>query len=546
MFKKLLFLSFVLSFLACSKEIIQQKLSVDVSPIDGGTVSPSSNVFEKGTQLTLLASPSTDYQFREWRGSLSGNTNPLKLTLDSDKQVTGVFEKKVKLPTVSLEEKIAKIGITSADFTANIVDNGGGNLINFGFCWSQNPNPTINDFKVNVTNTSLVNFNSTLKGLKGGTTYYVSAFATNLAGTSYSPIKNFKTLNSIPISNCQLPEMYTHGGVGIGFPRIKNRVNSVGEVKVHLIFVDFSDVPATKSIQSVFSILSPTAENYFNEVSYGKMKLKFIPTTKWYRMSKLSNQYNWDNLNFYSHKQYLQEAVALSDNDIDFSSSDAFIIIANPEARNLKNGPAWTANPGIGIKVDGKEFLSSATSGYDLNYWGGLWFNHEFGHDMGLVDLYAYQGNSHRFVGEYSIMGLINGAGQDLFGWEKWLLGWISDDQIVCVNSGNNSAVLSPLEAAEGTKLLIMSISKTSAIVIESRQKMGYDKNIPKVGPLVYIVDTGITTGAGTIKVLPFNESDTKKLQSPLEVGQVINYGSYSIKFISTDINGDLVEITTK
>jgi hypothetical protein len=193
--------------------------------------------------------------------------------------------------------------------------------------------------------------------------------------------------------------------------------------------------------------------------------------------------------------------------------------------------------------VDGKEFLSSATSGHDLKFWGGLWFNHEFGHEMSLVDLYAYQGSGHRFVGEYSIMGLISCTGQDLFGWEKWILGWLNDDQVICANSGISTALITPIETAGGTKLFTMPISNTAAIVVESRRAIGYDKKLPKTGPLVYIVDTNIPSGTGTIKILPFDETDTYKLESPMVVGQVIYYMNYSIKFVSTDIKGDLIEI---
>ena len=161
---------------------------------------------------------------------------------------------------------------------------------------------------------------------------------------------------------------------------------------------------------------------------------------------------------------------------------------------------------------------------------------------MTLVDLYAYQGNAHRFVGEYSIMGLISGAGQDLFAWEKWILGWISDEQIVCINT-NNSALLTPLEKPGGIKMLTIPISKTAAIVVESRRKIGYDNKITKEGALVYVVDTSMASGTGTIKVLPIDESDIRKLSAPLSAGQSIKYLNYTIKCINSDSTGDLVEI---
>jgi M6 family metalloprotease-like protein len=492
----------------------------------------------------LLATPASDYQFKEWKGSINGTANPISLTVDADKQVTGVFEKKTILPTISIGESALNISSTTAEIGIKILDNGGGQLITWGVCWSLSPNPTINDFKSQVSDNKLAETTLVLKGLQSGKTYYLAAYATNAVGTTYSAVKVVKTLNPISVDLCKLPEMLTRGDVGIGFPKIANRMRSIGTVKVRVVFVDFSDAPASKTTQHVFGILSPVGENYFNAVSYGKLKIDFLPEHKWSRMSKLSSQYGWDNLTFALHKQYIQEAITLADPNVDFSTTDAIIVIANPDASKLRNGPALTAYPGQGIKADGKEFLNSATSGYDLNVWGGVWFNHEFGHNMTLVDLYAYQGNAHRFVGEFSIMGLISGAGQDLFAWEKWILGWLSDDQIVCVNK-TNSALLTPLETSGGIKMLTIPINKTSAIVIESRRKIGYDSRITKEGPLVYVVDTNIASGTGTIKVLPIDENDFRKLSAPMSVGQEIKYLNYSIKCVSSDLNGDLVEILT-
>ena len=65
--------------------------------------------------------------------------------------------------------------------------------------------------------------------------------------------------------------MLTRGDVGIGFPRIANRMKSVGTLTINVIFVDFSDAASTKTPQEVYSILTPTAETYFNTVSYGKL-----------------------------------------------------------------------------------------------------------------------------------------------------------------------------------------------------------------------------------------------------------------------------------
>ncbi|MHA8106346.1 InlB B-repeat-containing protein [Aquirufa sp. 5-AUSEE-100C1] len=87
-----LFIGFWLS--ACTKEILTHKLSTDASPLNGGSVTPPSNSFEHGQQVSLNATPNGEYVFKNWQGSLSGTTNPTSLLMDADKQVTGVFEKR--------------------------------------------------------------------------------------------------------------------------------------------------------------------------------------------------------------------------------------------------------------------------------------------------------------------------------------------------------------------------------------------------------------------------------------------------------------------
>jgi hypothetical protein len=96
-----LFITLIL--FSCSKEIITQKLSVDWTPINGGTVSPPTNAFEKGTVVSMVATPAGEYVFKQWSGNLSGTNNPAPITMDADKQVTGVFEKRQYPLTLTIE-----------------------------------------------------------------------------------------------------------------------------------------------------------------------------------------------------------------------------------------------------------------------------------------------------------------------------------------------------------------------------------------------------------------------------------------------------------
>ena len=70
--------------------------------------------------------------------------------------------------------------------TAEIAFNGGAHITAKGFCYSMSENPTIEDSKVTGEQAEGDNFIAEITGLSPVTTYYVRAYATNSAGTSYS------------------------------------------------------------------------------------------------------------------------------------------------------------------------------------------------------------------------------------------------------------------------------------------------------------------------------------------------------------------------
>ena len=86
-----------LLYLGCSEdedEAVQFALTTNVIPDNSGTVSPSSGTFDDGEEVTLAAVPANGFEFLEWGGDASGNTNPLVLTITSDTEVTATFVEK--------------------------------------------------------------------------------------------------------------------------------------------------------------------------------------------------------------------------------------------------------------------------------------------------------------------------------------------------------------------------------------------------------------------------------------------------------------------
>ncbi len=97
------------------------------------------------------------------------------------------------LPTVTTQN-VSNISSTTASGNGNVTDLGYPNPIAYGVCWNTTSVPTISDSKAdNGATSSTGSFFASITGLATGTTYYVRAYVTNVAGTSYGEEVSFTT-----------------------------------------------------------------------------------------------------------------------------------------------------------------------------------------------------------------------------------------------------------------------------------------------------------------------------------------------------------------
>ncbi|HLN73732.1 MAG: fibrobacter succinogenes major paralogous domain-containing protein [Methylococcaceae bacterium] len=78
----------------------------------------------------------------------------------------------------------------SVECFGTISSNGGDIIVATGFCWSEQPEPSIADNK-NIMHQGGGQFSSIIPNLKSNTKYYIRAYATNNVGTTYGDIKDF-------------------------------------------------------------------------------------------------------------------------------------------------------------------------------------------------------------------------------------------------------------------------------------------------------------------------------------------------------------------
>jgi len=94
---------------------------------------------------------------------------------------------------------ISSISLDSAVSGGTIASNGGATITLSGVCWSINPNPTSSLITKTSDTISTGTFISNITGLAPNTTYYIRAYASNSAGTSYGNQLIFTTIAGLPI-----------------------------------------------------------------------------------------------------------------------------------------------------------------------------------------------------------------------------------------------------------------------------------------------------------------------------------------------------------
>lgn len=116
--KKIYFIIISLLLFSCQKEIIEYELNIIKNPSEGGVVSPNGGFYSEGTSLSVVAEPSSEYEFLNWTGDIESSSSTISFEINSDLNLTANFIKKKYELTIEVEGKgsvfqeIIKPGIT--------------------------------------------------------------------------------------------------------------------------------------------------------------------------------------------------------------------------------------------------------------------------------------------------------------------------------------------------------------------------------------------------------------------------------------------------
>lgn len=130
------------------------------------------------------------YTYRVYALNSAGNST----TYSNEVSITIPVPITVPALTTTTISSITSTGVVTG---GNISSDGGGTITSRGVVWSTSANPTISLTTKTTDGTGSGSFTSTVSGLTANTQYYVRAYATNSAGTSYGNEISFTTLPTI-------------------------------------------------------------------------------------------------------------------------------------------------------------------------------------------------------------------------------------------------------------------------------------------------------------------------------------------------------------
>ena len=316
-------------------------------------------------------------------------------------------------------------------------------------------------------------------------------------------------------------------------------------LKPLVIQVEFPGTWGNISTASVRKKFLDELDGYVREMSQNRVCIKGEITEKWYKLPNPIGSYwvPWQNqqANRSNLRSLVSDSLNAADHDVDVSKYD-FVIIALAATFKEWGNNGVAAYPGmLGWKSD--ESLITQ-SGRKVNrgivvYASTVHLGHVF-HDVahvlgGVKDgkrvvpcLYDQdmQGTSkvrtgpgvftafrdaQIHMGGWDPMSCNNckqrSAPPGISSWTKLRLGWLDPSKVRVINSGEKAQItLGPLEdAASQTMVIKIPVTETTYYLVENRQHIGYDKNLPDTGILIMYADDTIGEsrhGRGPVRLI--------------------------------------------
>ncbi|MBI5393714.1 MAG: hypothetical protein HZA91_00295 [Verrucomicrobia bacterium] len=331
---------------------------------------------------------------------------------------------------------------------------------------------------------------------------------------------------------------------------------ALGEQKVLVIMARFPDVEPGFSIEQMRGKYFDKLDRYLRAVSYGKARVTGKMTT-WLTLPHAVSHYRISRHNLSVERdrvmELIQDAADLADNEEDFSRYSMIFISLG--AKRADYGMAGLCGyPGmlgwrseLPLKTRKKrQTLPAGVAIYCEEAHVGVVF-HDMAHIMGGVqggrrlmpclydhDLQGQPGAFRNYARFYLVnVGYFDPMSCHMFAqdqgppgpcvWTRLRLGWNEPQKVVTVPRGKSSRlVLGPLNRETSETLAVkLPVDSTTYYLVENRQPIGPDRNLPSHGVLISLCDDQVAEcrrGQAPVKLMDANPATPELRGAPFSV----------------------------
>ena len=313
-----------------------------------------------------------------------------------------------------------------------------------------------------------------------------------------------------------------------GVAKKRMPMSTTGKVEPGLIIlVEFPDVIHDIKRNFVEERFWSRLNMYIQEMSYGKASIEGHVTDKWYQMPDPISQYRISSRNLDVDKsrvrKLIDDAINALDRDVDFSKYAFTAIFMGAKLTDygmigLCGYPGmlgWSSDSAL--KTKGGQTVKGGVAIFSYQAHLGTLF-HDIAHILGGVkdgkrmvpclydhDLQAKPGDMRQtFVDSLINMGFWDTMSCHYYkkdmpppgisSWTKMRLNWMDPSKIKVVKPGEKAeCLLGPLEDRHSETIVIkIPLSETGYYLIENRQPIGFDRNLPGSGVLIMHADDAV------------------------------------------------------
>lgn len=352
------------------------------------------------------------------------------------------------------------------------------------------------------------------------------------------------------------------------------RISALGDVNALGIMIKFEDVAMVQSEEAFRDFLNEVhaiSEDYFKEVSHGQMNLNWtlhpelveVPFFITPELQPWNPQYE---ILIHEHIVQVLEIVETQTDLTDIDMINFYWPAGLPDY--VYGGlSAMVDEP---LPTERGAIYNYSVKKMETKYFGeprqlARSVYHGVAHNLGLRDIYihegAFEGDMNTITYKYGHWDVMTAADNELNAWHRWILKWMTDDQVHCQPVASNQTYevfLEPLNQPEAsTRQIVIPLSRSQALSIELRDPGKYcPEGLVDVGffrpqggctqnVLVTHIDTSIRNGLGPMTILRTARSTAVDFSDALMLeGEFVTFENITITHKARYAKGSVIEIT--